>query len=606
MRGIRNSKNRSIAGAAKALAVVKSLSLDGVLIAGCAASLLGYSAWNMTRTSTVSAVAHIMVERSDMGMPGELDALRAPVLAKSVIDDLGLADNPQFAVEAPASTLQTLRQLAGRFGVNGDAPSIETRWAKNVETAIEPRTHVLNVVVTLQNPQLAVRVANALANRYVQSAPVAPRATDLDVLRQNVDFLQRQVQSLRELAPAPANSKEQLQAKYDAIAALLKQGQVFDAAEQFDSDDMRALTQERIRIKAQIQIESKTLLEQHPKMIELRDQLAKLEVQIRAGVLKADAALRKDLQNARAAAPSASSSTLAELEPKLLAAQQKLNDELMKVANGEAAPVKQPASHIVVPAELPKTMTLADAASKNTNQALYGAGLGLGLALMRRAFRRKPKPLYMPKAVPPQEHFAARLDEVVASIAEAKQRMEPVQAAPAAHPGRDLETILRRQTAPGLMLYASEQPLRDCFPMLPALSGDYNICVMDLQSPPRARARLGLSDVLAGTIELDHAVFQDNRTGFHHIAAGTARRDSFGLELVIATLQDCYDLLIIRGIDVLSDDFDTIAPLANIAVLTHAPEMAEATFVLQQALEAEYCPHILYDGLMREKMREAA
>ena len=605
-----------------------SVALDAGVIAMCTAATLGYAVLTLSKRETVAAVAHVLIERTDLPMAAELEALHSPTLAKAVIEDLQLARNGAFLAPPTASLspLAVVKGIASRIGViasPSDAelapPSAQERWAASVETGIEPHTHVLKIVVTLPDPQLAVSIANALAARYVQNAPEGRRVSDLDALRQSVDGLERRLENARQAEQTTSPDNEQLQTRFVAISALLKQGLVYEAAEQLDSESLKLLVQERLKLKTQISLESKTLLDQHPKMIELKDQLARLEAEIRTSVQKAEAALRKAAQAARSAQTAPSTAPVAEsssaIEQQLTAAQQRLNTELVKIANGDASSASKQQDRIIVAAEMPKISSVWENIGKSVNSALYGAGIGAGLVLLRRAFSRRPERQRVeahPKAPRPvsavaeSERDIAEFLKFAASARESYSASGVGYAPPQIDVAVHLGELLCADSQAHVLLNLGAEPVCEMLlRALPPQSG-LSVCIVDLGDADFAASLEGLSDVLAGDLALDDAIQQDQRSGFDYISSGAVHRGSFGLELVILTLQDCYDLVVIDGLDVLSSDFETLAPVVTLAVLSDAEELGEINYVIEQTLRAENCQDVLFEARDKRRISKAA
>jgi len=605
-----------------------SVAFDAGVIGICTAATLGYAVWTLSKRETVAAVAHVLIERTDLPMAAELEALHSPALAKVVIEDLQLARSGAFLTppSASLSLLAVVKGLASRFGLiaspsDGDLalPSVQERWAASVETGIEPHTHVLKIVVTLPDPQLAVSIANALAAHYVQNAPESRRVSDLDALRQSVDGLQRRLENAREAEQSALPENEQLQTRFLAISALLKQGLVYEAAEQLDSESLKLLVQERLKLKTQISLESKTLLDQHPKMIELKDQLARLEAEIRTSVQKAEAALRKAAQAARSAQTAPSTAPVAEsssaIEQQLTAAQQRLNTELVKIANGDASSASKQQDRIIVAAEMPKISSVWENIGKSVNSALYGAGIGAGLVLLRRAFSRRPERQRVeahPKAPRPvsavaeSERDIAEFLKFAASARESYSASGVGYAPPQIDVAVHLGELLCADSQAHVLLNLGAEPVCEMLlRALPPQSG-LSVCIVDLGDADFAASLEGLSDVLAGDLALDDAIQQDQRSGFDYISSGAVHRGSFGLELVILTLQDCYDLVVIDGLDVLSSDFETLAPVVTLAVLSDAKELGDINYVIEQTLRAENCQDVLFEASGEMRVSKAA
>ncbi len=586
-------------------------------------SALFVSAWFSSHNQTSAAVAHVLVERAALSMDAELEGLRAPALAKAVTDNLPEASRNLFmsSADVKSSPLSMLKAFASRWGLaasdrasEAGSSNIPERWAQVVETGIEPHTLVLRIVVALPDPELAVSVANALARKYVETAPQAHRVGETEPLQQKIETLQRRLQTARASTSVEVPESDQLRQRDETIAELLKQKRIFDAAEQLDSESLRALALERLKVKEEIAVQSRTLLDQHPRMIELKEQLARLEAEVRNGVVVAATALHRQVQRIEGGVKTAQIDDVASLEQQLTMLQQKLNDELLRVANGNAASIVAQPDRIVVPAELPTPVLFWQSVAKSRDSALYGAGMGLGLAVLRRAGRRsksillRPVALSKPRSVSALAESEAQLQDFLA-FTEAARTQKLTASISRFHTANGeaarLSEVLGSKEAHHVILNMSAGVQGGLVGQLLAQDHTASICLIDLQRSG-AKNQPGLSEVLNGDIALDDAILRDASDKFDYMPPGVSHRSSFGLELVVLTLQDFYEIVVIEGIDVLSDDFETLSSLITVCLLPARDAVSETDLYTEQVLVSENCPHILFEANSDSVRRKAA
>jgi capsular exopolysaccharide synthesis family protein len=128
----------------------------------------------------LAAQPHESAARSEEMLQTQVSLIQSRGVAESVVRELNLATHPLFDIRQQqtwATRLRTAVQGPRLGPVNsGDADAREAKaFAKAVEVlmdrttvAITGESRVLSIDVTLQDPQLAATVANALARGYVQ------------------------------------------------------------------------------------------------------------------------------------------------------------------------------------------------------------------------------------------------------------------------------------------------------------------------------------------------------------------------------------------------------------------------------------------------------
>ena len=203
------------------------------------------------------------------------------------------------------------------------------------------KSRVIAIEFESEDPELAAQVANAIAEGYLalqQSAKqVQTRAAgrwlagEIDNLRTKVADAEAKVEQYRskanlfigtnntslsnqqlgdsngQLASARA-AKADAEAKSRIIRETLRSGAPVEFSDIINSELMRRLSEQRVTLRAQLAEQSSTLLDQHPRIKELRAQIADLERMMRGEADRLARSLENDakLAGARVEALSAS------------------------------------------------------------------------------------------------------------------------------------------------------------------------------------------------------------------------------------------------------------------------------------------------------------
>ncbi len=239
-------------------------------------------------------------------------------LARKVVDDLKLAERPEFNPNAASgSVLGEILSLVGLARipqkVSADERVLE-RFYERLSVYQVEKSRVIAIEFRSEDPDLAARVANAVAENFL----VVQQAAKKDLMRQSgvwlsgeIDRLRGKVaeaearveqfrgksnlllgpnstplsaQQLSELNSQVAQSRAQkadLESKARSITAMLRDGKLSEASAIINSDLMRRLSEQRSGFRAQLAEQSSTLLDQHPRIKELKAQIAEVEAQMR-------------------------------------------------------------------------------------------------------------------------------------------------------------------------------------------------------------------------------------------------------------------------------------------------------------------------------------
>jgi polysaccharide biosynthesis transport protein len=239
-------------------------------------------------------------------------------LAKEVIAKLKLNEMPEF--DPALSGVSLVRSLLGFFGivknplaVTPEERVLEAYYDRLTVFPVE-KSRVIVIDFLSENPELAAQVANAIAAAYLERQQAAKQEQaksagvwlggQIDELRKKVAEADNKVEAFRaksnllvgpnnttlstqqlgdlnaQLAAARAQ-KADAEAKAKLIRGMLKSGQPIDSSDILNSELIRRLSEQRVTLRAQLAEQSSSLLDNHPRIKELKAQVADLDQQIR-------------------------------------------------------------------------------------------------------------------------------------------------------------------------------------------------------------------------------------------------------------------------------------------------------------------------------------
>lgn len=254
-------------------------------------------------------------------------------LARMVIKKNKLAQLPEF--DPVLRGVSPLKWMLSLFGIGRDPFSLtpeervlDSFFDRYTAYAVD-KSRVVVVEFQSQDPDLAARVANSIADSYLilqqdarqQQARAASQwlSGEIDNLRKKVaddeakveDFRSKSSlfvgtnnttlsnQQLGELNTQLNNAralKSDAEAKARSIRQMLQSGRPIEASEVLNSELIRRLSEQRVTLRAQLAEQSSTLLPGHPRIKELKAQLADLDSQIREEAGKIAWSLENDAQ----------------------------------------------------------------------------------------------------------------------------------------------------------------------------------------------------------------------------------------------------------------------------------------------------------------------
>jgi uncharacterized protein involved in exopolysaccharide biosynthesis len=256
-------------------------------------------------------------------------------LALEVINKLKLAERPEF--DPALGGVSMIRSLLGFFGLvknpMGMTPEERALDAYYDRLNVYPveKSRVIVIDFLSEDPELSARVANAIADAYLERQQLAKQeqarsaghwlSGEIDAMRKKVEDAEAKVEEFRaksNLLIGPNNitlSAQQLgdlnaqlaavrsqkaaaQAKAKIIREMLKSGDPIDSSDILNSELIRRLAEQRVTLRAQLAEQSSSLLDNHPRIKELRAQIDDLDQQIRH---EADAVARSFENDAKLA-----------------------------------------------------------------------------------------------------------------------------------------------------------------------------------------------------------------------------------------------------------------------------------------------------------------
>jgi uncharacterized protein involved in exopolysaccharide biosynthesis/Mrp family chromosome partitioning ATPase len=235
-------------------------------------------------------------------------------LAHQVIKREKLNEKPEF--DPALGGLSPLRTILGLFGMARDVSAL-SRDERTLEAfydrlnvqAIE-KSRVISVGFSSSDPILAASVANTIAETYLsmqQSAKTDQTraastwlATEIKKMRDKVASAEAKVEDYRSRSnlfvgsnntslpnqqlteinsqiAAARGQKADLEARARQLRELVRSGKPVDSSDIANSESMRRLTEQGNTLRSQLAEQSTTLMSQHPRIKELRAQIAEVE-----------------------------------------------------------------------------------------------------------------------------------------------------------------------------------------------------------------------------------------------------------------------------------------------------------------------------------------
>ena len=252
-------------------------------------------------------------------------------LAREIIRKNKLAELPEFdPVLRGSSPIKSLLALIGigrdPFSLTPEERVLEAYYERFTAYAVD-KSRVIVVEFQSRDPDLAARVANSIAEGYLvlQQDARQDQAKDavkfytgrIDELRKEVSQAELRVEEFRsksslfvgtnnttlsnqqmgELNTQLSNAralKSDAETRARLIKEMLDTGRPIEASEILNSEMVRRQSEQRVTLRAQLAEQSSTLLGGHPRIKELKAQLADIDRQLREEAGKVSRSLEND------------------------------------------------------------------------------------------------------------------------------------------------------------------------------------------------------------------------------------------------------------------------------------------------------------------------
>lgn len=258
------------------------------------------------------------------GVQSQVQVIMSRDLAREAIKRIGLVGNSEF--DSGAGALGALKKIGVLVGI-GAHPADRSPEERVLEKYYDRllvfpvgRSRIVSIEFTSQDPALAAKAANEIAAVYLEMQEAAKQdtarsasswlSTTIEPLRKRLaeseakveEFRSRHgllvgtnnttitAQQLADLSTQLSNARNQQaesQAKASIIRDAIKAGRTFEIPDVANNELVRRLIEQRVNLRAQLALESRNLLSEHPRIKELNAQLADLEGQIRAAAERA-------------------------------------------------------------------------------------------------------------------------------------------------------------------------------------------------------------------------------------------------------------------------------------------------------------------------------
>jgi uncharacterized protein involved in exopolysaccharide biosynthesis/Mrp family chromosome partitioning ATPase len=238
-------------------------------------------------------------------------------LARDVIKQLGLNGIPEFNAAlkdfSPMSALRYVGLVRDPLSMTLEERVLAAYYDRLSAYAID-KSRVIAIEFQSSDPKLAARAANAIAAKYLTFQQMAKQdqarsagrwlSGELENLRRkvseaeaaveafraksnlfvganNTSLVNQQLTELNSQVSAGRAQKADAEARARLLRDALRAGRLLESADVANSELIRRLSEQRVTLRAQLAEQSSTLLPQHPRIKEMKAQIADLDQQIR-------------------------------------------------------------------------------------------------------------------------------------------------------------------------------------------------------------------------------------------------------------------------------------------------------------------------------------
>ena len=601
---------------------------------------------NLTQTTQVNP-EQTATTLDEQAITSQVQLIHSRDLAKSVAAKLDLASKPEFNPALRGTSL--VDKLMAKVGLAPKASgSVEDQvldaYYKKMSVYAVDKSRVIVINFDSTDPVLAAEAANAIAEGYIALQREAKRTSTADAakylsaqigeLRTKVKDAEGKVESFRSQNDLFASGsisnttlpQQQLgdlsteltkvrsemadaRAKADQIRAALKAGVTANVPDVINSPLIQRLVEQEVALRSQVAQLSVTLGPQHPRMMELRAQVADLDRQIAAesnkivGALDAEVALaqahEKELSAALSRQKVATGQAndagveLAALEREAAAQRDLLDVYLRRYREAmarEQASLPPADARVISEAAVPSDPSFPKIVPMTGAAAAVALILAIAFVLLRELASGRPMrrvtfddvvPV-VPDAMPVGGHLRWADDHSVRRMMPAEPTLAPdlvdrVEESLAMIAGEIVAAEAKRVLV--TLAEGSDEngrPLAAVALARALARADMRTVVVDLRGDNADAVSMGegtdlpgFCDLFDGEASFAQVIFRDRRSRVHFIPAGrvplTAELlDQERLETILSALAMTYDCVILDASDAM---IAKVGDTANLAVV---------------------------------------
>ncbi len=257
----------------------------------------------------------------EQAVASQVQVVMSRDLAREAIRQLHLVGNPEFDPAGASPGL--IARLKMMIGLGKDplerAPEdrVLDAYFDRLLVYSAGKSRILSVEFRARDPEMAAKAANTIADLYISSLEAAKVDTaryastwlggNIDALRARVAEAEAKVeayrashdligsggatsqplgaQQLSELSSQLSQArtiKADLSARVKMLKEMIKDGRIFEIPDVANNDLIRRTVESRMQLRAQLALESRTLLPAHPRIKELTAQLNDIESQVKS------------------------------------------------------------------------------------------------------------------------------------------------------------------------------------------------------------------------------------------------------------------------------------------------------------------------------------
>jgi succinoglycan biosynthesis transport protein ExoP len=598
-------------------------------------------------------------------------------LARDVIAKLKLNELPEF--DSTLGGVSPVKTVLGMLGIIKNPASmtpeervLEAYYDRLTVFPVE-KSRVIVIDFLSEDPELAARVANTIADDYLQlqrrvkqeQAQNAGQvlAGQIDILRKKVVEAESKVEAYRaksgllvgnnnttlsaqqlgdmnaQLAASRAQ-KTDAEAKARLIREMLKSGQPIESSDVLNSELIRRLSEQRVTLRAQLAEQSSTLLDNHPRIKELKAQIADLDHQItqeaatQARSFENDAKLasaRLDSQMAsldqlksQAATTNVDDVQLRELERDAKSQRDLLENYLAKYREATA---RDTANSAPADARVISRATVSNVAAypKKVPAVLIATlttlVIAIGFVLTKELLASPMGGVPVRQAPQPSEEVASR---VTAALNAIRHKTAPQQSVPVSSLDDVTDTLRHDGGADRCVaVFGAAQGMDSSWTALKiarALAANARVVLVGLGSADSAiratsnePSASGLAELAAKTASFRDIITKDRQSSLHLISSGqlpTARGEILMAPHMAASfdaLARGYDRVIVAAGAIFGPDLEAISAIAPHAIVV-AGSLTDAgtASARQRLLDAGFADVTVLGGSFADNAAETA